>query len=85
MNEPFAAILEFLEQFAPGVTGHGLEPPDSVLRAKVAAFARGELSAAEHEGLIRRLQADPALVGYLSETVKGLRGEPADTGKDCPA
>ena len=85
MNASFAAIFEFLEQFAPGVTGHGLEPPDPALRARVAAFARGDLPATEHEGLIRQLQADPALVGYLSETVKGLRGKPSEAGKDRPS
>ena len=75
MNDSFAAIFEFLEQFAPRVAGHGLQPPDPTLRAKVQAFARGELPAGEHEGLIRQLQADPALVGYLTETVKSLRGK----------
>ncbi len=82
MNESFAAIFEFLEQFAPQVAGHSLEPPDPVLRAKVVAFAHGELSPTEHEDLIRQLQADPALVGYLSETVKSLRGKSAYNGKN---
>ena len=85
MNESFAAIFEFLEQFAPQVVGHGLEPPDPALRAKMAAFARGELLPAEHEGLLRELQADPALVGYLSETVKSLRAKTTDAGKDHPS
>ena len=75
MNDSFATIFEFLEQFAPQVAGHGLEPPDPVTRAKVQAFARGELPAGEHETLIRQFQADPALVGYLAATVKGMREE----------
>lgn len=73
MNESFAAIFQFLEQFEPQVVGHAYEPPDPAARAKVLAFARGELSADEREGLIRQLQADPSLVGYLSQTVKSLR------------
>lgn len=75
MNESFAAIFQFLDQFEPRVAGHGQEPADPVLRAKVQAFARGELPAVEHEPFIRQLQADPDLVGYLTETVKGMRGD----------
>lgn len=75
MNESFSAVFQFLEQFEPRAAGHGHEPPDPALRAKVQAFARGELPAAEHEPFIRQLQADPDLVGYLTETVKGMRGD----------
>ena len=75
MNDSFAAIFGFLEQFAPQVAGHGLEPPDPAWSAKVQAFARGELPVGEHEGLIRQLQADAVVVGYLAETVKSLRGQ----------
>ncbi len=74
MNDSFAAIFQFLEQFEPQVSGHALEPLDPALRAKVQAFARGELPAAEHEPLIRQLQTDPELVGFLTATVKGMRG-----------
>lgn len=82
MNDSFAAIFEFLGQFESQVAGHVLEPPDPALQAKVRAFARGELPADEHEPLIRQLQADPALVGYLTATVKSLRGgDAAGTGK----
>ena len=77
MNESFAAIFQFLEQFEPQAAGHGHEPPDPALRAKVQAFARGELPATEHEPFIRQLQADPDLVGYLTETVKSMRGNDA--------
>ncbi len=73
MNESFVPIFQFLEQFEPQVSGRGHEPPDPALRAKVQAFARGELPAAEHEPLIRQLQADPALAAYLGEAVKSLR------------
>ena len=52
-----------------------LQPSDPTLRAKVQAFARGELPAGEHERSVCQLQADPALVGYLTETVKSLRGK----------
>ncbi len=83
MNESFAAVFQFLEQFEPQVSGHALEPLDPALRAKVQAFARGELPTAEHEPLIRQLQADPELVGFLTATVKGMRGEDtAGTGKN---
>ena len=75
MNEPFADIFRFLEQFEPQVAGRAYEPLDPATRAKVQAFARGELPAAEHEPFIRQLQADPALVGLLTETVKGMRGD----------
>ena len=82
MKESFAAIFQFLEQFEPQVSGHAHEPPDPALQAKVRAFARGELPAAEHEPFIRQLQADPDLVGFLTATVKGMRGgEGADAGK----
>ena len=82
MNESFAAIFRFLEQFEPQVAGHAYEPPDPALRAKVQAFARGDLPADEHDCLIRQLQADPDLVGYLSETVKGLRGDKPAAGQN---
>ena len=75
MNDSFAAIFEFLDQFAPRVAGHGLEPPDPAVRAKIQAFARGELPSTEREPFIRQLQADPALVGFLTDMVKGMRAE----------
>ncbi len=82
MNESFASIFQFLEQFEPQVSGHAHVPPDPGMRAKVEAFARGELPAAEHEPFIRQLQADPELVGFLTKTVKDMRGsELAEAGK----
>ena len=82
MNEPITSIFQFLEQFEPQVTGHSHEPLDPGLRAKVQAFARGELSAGEQESFIQQLQSDPQLLGAMSDTVKSLRSSAGSPDKD---
>ncbi len=73
MSTSFATIFDFLDQFEPQVSGHSVEALDPALRAKVDAFARGELSDAEQDPFIKQLQLDPQLQTALTEAVKGLR------------
>jgi len=73
MAHGFKTLVEFLEEFTGEVEGRArTDPPDEV-RAKLRAFARGELTEAEREELVHLLKENPQWASLLADEIKALR------------
>ena len=56
MAHEFKTLVEFLEEFTGEVEGRARTDPSDEIRAKLRAFARGELTEAEREELVHLLK-----------------------------
>lgn len=60
----------FLRRFFPPATARSGEHLDPADRARVEAFARGELSASERRALMPLLASQPLAIEYLARLLK---------------
>ena len=75
MPTDFEILTSFLDQFNDEVGGRTLTEPDEEMRAKLRAFARGELPETEREALVSALNENPGWVEILAEEAKRARRE----------
>jgi len=74
MPNTFQILAGFLERFGDEVEGRELPEPPAEIRAKLHAFARGNLPKADQSELMNLLSQNPGWISRLAQEVKALRG-----------
>lgn len=84
MATAFKIVAEFLDRFEAEVEGRSKMDPSAEVRAKIRAFARGELTEGDRDAIVALLRENPQWVPLLAEEVKALRSGTDRSGDSGP-
>ena len=73
MSDTFRILAGFHERFGEEAEGRALQEPPEEVKGRLREFARGDLPANEHPGVLDLLSRNPQWVAWFAGEVKALR------------